>query len=124
MNADLTIDTLAFKTQYNDASGSLRTEISRGVNLPEKLFIRNRDTVQSSSKKPAHETSVKFERHLAMTDGSIAPVEITCTVRYPIDTAVTNADVLAVVQRTTSLLSDEATSGLDLKEEVFVNREQ
>lgn len=124
MNADLTIDTLAFKTSYNDADGSLRRENSRGANLPTNLYVRNRDTVQSSSKRAAHETSVKFERFLAMADGGIAPVEITVTARYPKDTGVANADITAVCQHVTSLLSDEATTGLDLKNAIFVSQEQ
>lgn len=123
MNASLTISALTFAQSYSDKSGSERREVSRGVNLPEILSIRHIDTVDKAS-GPSVQTSVRFERHMLSSDGlTIKPVRGTLTMVVPKDTGVASSDVLAVAERFIHLLQED-DSGLDLVEEIFVNREQ
>jgi hypothetical protein len=123
MNADLTISTLSFKSKYSDASGSLRVETSRGVNLPEKLFIRSQAITDSKTKLPATLTTVVFERHLALTGGAIGPITGKLSLVVPQDVLVTSSDAQAVIERFINLLQEDDT-GLDLADEIFVNGEQ
>jgi hypothetical protein len=123
MNADLTISTLSFKSKYSDASGSLRVETSRGVNLPEKLFIRSQAITDSKTKLPATLTTVVFERHLALTGGAIGPITGKLSLVVPQDVLVTSTDAQAVIERFINLLQEDDT-GLDLADEIFVNGEQ
>lgn len=124
MDNNLTIDTLAFKLAYSGKEGSERREVSRGVNLPEVMSIRHVPFTDSKTKKPGVQSSVRFERFVQLSDGtSIVPVVATLTVRVPTDTSITSTDVLAVVQRVVSTIQED-DSGLDLADEIFVNREQ
>jgi hypothetical protein len=123
MNANLTISTLSFEQKYSDATGSLRVETSRGVNLPEKLFIRSQQITDGKTKLPATLTTIVFERHLALTGGSIGPVSAKLSVVVPQDVLVTSSDVLAVVERYINLLQED-DSGLDLADEIFVGGQQ
>lgn len=124
VNADLTIDTLSFKLVYSDKGGSVRRETSRGASLPEDLTIRHSTVTDSATKLKSRRSVVRFDRYIALADGSIAPVSTYAVHQSPIDTEVDNAEIVAVTQRLCSLLSDEATTGLDLKEEIFANGEQ
>lgn len=124
MNADLTIDTLSFKQIYSDKTGSLRREVSRGANLPTELKIAHQETTDSTYKVPATRSTARFDRYVALSDGKIAPgVSAYVVVHRLEDSAVTSADILAVVQHLISLLQEDDT-GLDLMDEVFVNQEQ
>lgn len=124
MNNNLTISTLAFNLNYTDAqSGSKRTEVSRGVNLPEVMTIRHQDYVDSATKLPGTRSVLRFDRHLEMTDGRIAPVSAYLVVTAPKDANVASSDVLAVVERIVNTIQEDDT-GLDLADEIFVNKEQ
>lgn len=124
MNNDLTISTLSFKLRASDlVAGSERREISRGVNLPEVMTIKHQDYVDSGTKLPGVRSVLRFDRHLLLTAGFIAPVSAYVVVSVPKDTGVTSADVLAVVERLINTLQEDDT-GLDLMDEIFVNREQ
>lgn len=126
MNNDLTIDTLAFKWQGSSPEeGSLRRETSRGVNLPTELRIKHQDYVDSATKVPGKRSLVRFDRFVALSSGVIAPVSFYCVCTVPKDTGVTSADVLAVTQHLNNLMfASTQTAGLDLKDEVNVNKEQ
>jgi hypothetical protein len=124
MNADLTISTLTFTQAYNDkVNGSERREISRGVNLPEIMRIRHGEYIDNKTKLPGVQSQVKFERHVALTDGRIAPVEATLTVKVLSDANIGSADVLAVVERIAQVIQEDDT-GLDLPDEIFVSKQQ
>jgi hypothetical protein len=124
MNASLTLSTLVFGQQYSDKSGSLRQEVSRGVNLPTRLLIRHQDVIDSATKLPAVRSSIRTEYAQALTAGGIANgVTATLTVQALKDTAVTSAIILAVVELLAQLIQED-DSGLDLADEIFVNKEQ
>lgn len=124
MDKDLTLDSLSFIGTSFEETGSVRKEVSRGASLPEILTIRHSTVVDSASKRKSRRSVVRVDRHLAMTDGEILPVATWVVHQSPIDAAVTSAEIVATAQRITSLLSDEATSGLDLKEEIFAGGQQ
>jgi len=124
MTSDLTIDTLAFKLVYSDKDGSLRREISRGVNLPEELSIKHQPYTDSATKLPGTRSVVRIDRFLDVDgEGKIAPVSAYMVVTVPQQVGVVSADVLAVVQRLITVLQED-DSGLDLMDEIFVSREQ
>lgn len=127
MNADLTINSLVFAQKYNDRdAGSVRTDVSRGVNLPEILTIKNQSYTDSSTKLPGRRTVVRIDRHVADSGGNIVTgLECHVVVAVPTSAAVTTADVQATLTRMITLLSGTTvTGGLDLKDEIFVNQEQ
>lgn len=127
MDANLTINSLSFVSKYNEKdAGSERREISRGVNLPEILTVKNRDIVISKTKQPARQTTVRLDRLVADANSNIVEgLAVTVGMIVPTTSAVTTADVQACLTRIITLLSGTTvTGGLDLKDEIFVNQEQ
>jgi hypothetical protein len=123
MNASLTLSTLTFALTKSGDLGSERRETSRGVNLPEILTIRHQDYVDNKTKIPGIRSNVKVDRYVAITSGAIVPVTASLTVAVPADVLITSADVLAAVERIAQLIQED-DSGLDLADEIFVNKEQ
>lgn len=124
MDNNLTISTLGFKLIFSDKNGSERREVSRGVNLPEVMTIKHQPYVDSATKKAGTRSVLRFDRHLALADGSIAPgCSAYLVVSRLTDTGVTSADVTAVVERIVNTVQEDDT-GLDLADEIFVNGEQ
>jgi len=124
MNNNLTVSTLLFNLSYSDKTGSLRTEVSRGVNLPETMQVKHQAFTDSLTGLPGTQSAVIFEYHKALADGRIAPVaRATLKVQSLRDANVTSADVLAVVERIVNTIQEDDT-GLDLADEIFVNKEQ
>jgi hypothetical protein len=124
MNNDLTISTLSFKLNSLDAqSGSKRTEVSRGVNLPTTMTVRHQEYTDSLTKKKGIRSVLRFDRYLEMADGSIAPVSAYLVVTAPQDTGVATTDVQAVVEYIVNTIQEDDT-GLNLADNLFVNREQ
>jgi hypothetical protein len=122
MNATLTLSSLTFNQSKNGDAGSERREVSRGVNLPEILTIRHMDYVDSATKLPGVRSNVRIDRYIAGTNG-IIPVTASLTVAVPSDALVTSADVLAAVERIAQIIQED-DSGLDLADEIFINKEQ
>jgi hypothetical protein len=123
MNANLTLSTLSFNSVYSDQTGSLRKETSRGINLPENLIIKHREVLDSKTKKPVQQDLVQVDRVMLLSDGSYAPIRVKLTVEIPVDSEIEGADVLAAVERIAQLIQED-DSGLDLADEIFVNKEQ
>ena len=125
INNDLTISTLSFKLKANDiADGSLRTEVSRGVNLPEVLTIRSQDYVDSATKLPGTRTVLRIDRHLALASGQIAPGSYAYLVVGRLkDSGVVTADITAVVARIRGVIDDTAPN-LNLSNDIFVDGAQ
>jgi hypothetical protein len=123
MNADLTISTLTFKLASADkVNGSERREVSRGVNLPEIMTVRHQDYTDSTTKLKGVRSVLRFDRHVALVDGRIAPVSAYLVVTVPSDPNIGSADVLAAVERIVNTIQEDDT-GLDLMDELFVNKE-
>lgn len=123
MNNNLTIDTLSFNLVYSDKTESLRREVSRGANTPTEMKIGHTEYVDGKTKVRYRRSVVRFDRYVELADGTIGIVSRYEVVSYPVDSNVTSTDILAVVQHGVSL-NQEDDSGLDLMDEVFVNREQ
>jgi hypothetical protein len=124
MNNDLTIDTLTFALQYSDKSdGSVRREVSRGVNLPTELKIAHSTYVDSATKLPGKRGVARFDRYIELSTGNVAPVSAYIVVTHPNDADVTSTDILAVINHLVCLLQEDDT-GLDLMDEIFVNKLQ
>jgi hypothetical protein len=124
MNNDLTISTLTYKLSYSDKTGSLRTEVSRGINLPETMQVKHQKFTDSLTGLPGSQSALIIEYHKALADGRIAPVaRATLKVQSLQDANVTSADVLAVIERIVNIIQEDDT-GLDLADEIFVSKEQ
>ena len=123
MNDNLTVSALAFNLKAKDlVGGSERREISRGVSLPEIMTIKSQDYVDSSTKIAGVRTVLRFDRHLLMSTGVIAPVSAYLVVTRPKDTGVVTADVQVVVERIVHTIQED-DSGLNLADNIFVNGE-
>lgn len=127
MNNDLTVSALAFKWVSSEkVLGSLRREISRGVNLPTELKIVHQDYVDSKYKFTGRRHVVRFDRYLALSSGIIAPASIYTVAAIPTDTGVVTADITALCAQLNNFLfaATGNTSGLDLCDEAFASQEQ
>lgn len=125
MDNNLTVNTLAFNLVYSDKDGSLRREISRGASLPTELSIKHQPYVDSVTKVPGKRSLVRLDYYMTMTDGVIRPVSMYTVLAAPSDPLVTasitnamSAMLVNIVHGTTN------TNGLDLKDEIFANKEQ
>lgn len=124
MDTNLTISTLTFTGAYSDKSGSLRREISRGLNLPELMQIKHQEYTDSVTKRRGNQSALIFEFTKALEDGTIAVVaRATLKVQSLIDSAVTSTEILAVVERVIHTIQED-DSGLNLATNIFVNKEQ
>lgn len=124
MDNNLTISTLTFTGSYSDKSGSLRRETSRGLNLPEVMQVKHQLYTDSVTKRPGNQSALIFEYTKALSDGSIAVVaRATLKVQSLIDSAVGSTEILAVLERVINTIQEDDT-GLDLGNEIFVNKEQ
>jgi hypothetical protein len=124
MNADLTISTLSFTQQYSDKSGSMRREVSRGLNLPETMQVKHQTYKDSLTGKPGVQSVLIFEYNKALSDGTIAPVaRASLKVQSLVDTNVGSTEILAVLERIINTIQEDDT-GLDLGDEIFVSKQQ
>lgn len=124
MDANLTISGLVFTQQYSDKTGSLRRETSRGLNLPETMQVKHQAYIDSATKRPGNQSALIFEYTKALADGTIAVVaRATLKVQSLTDTAVGSTEIQAVLERVISTIQEDDT-GLDLDDEIFVNKEQ
>jgi hypothetical protein len=124
MDPNLTISSLTFTQRYSDKEGSLREEISRGVSLPERMLVKHQSYVDSVTKRPGTQSALIFEFVKALADGSVAVVaRATLKVQSLTDTNVGSTEILAVLERVISTIQED-DSGLDLGDNIFVNREQ
>lgn len=124
MNTDLTISTLTFTGAYSDKSGSLRREISRGPSLPETMQIKHQGYTDTVTKRPGNQSVLIFEYTKALADGTIAVVaRASLKVQSLVDTNVGSTEILAVLERVIGTIQED-DSGLDLGDNIFVNREQ
>lgn len=124
MDNNLTIDTKVFNMGYSDKTGSLRRETSRGSNLPELMQVKHQSYTDSVTKRPGNQSVLIFEYTKALADGTIAVVaRASLKVQSLTDSNVGTAEIQAVLSRIIGTIQED-DSGLDLGDEIFVNREQ
>jgi hypothetical protein len=123
MDPNLTISSLTFTERYRDKTGSLRVEISRGVSLPESMQVKHQSYIDSVTKRPGTQSVLIFEYVKALADGTLAvAARATLKVQSLTDTAVGSTEILAVLERVINTIQEDDT-GLDLGDNIFVNRE-
>jgi len=125
MDSNLTISTLTFTQQFSDKKdGSLRREVSRGMNLPELMYVKHQYVKDPATQLQKSQDVLIFEYVGALSDGTIAVLSrATLKVESLVDTAVTSAVVLANIERIVNTIQEDDT-GLDLADEIFVNKQQ
>lgn len=69
MNADLTFNSIAFEKRFDEKSHSERASVSRGINTPDLLIIKNGPYVDSKTKVSGTQTVTRFERHNVDANG-------------------------------------------------------
>lgn len=125
MDSNLTISTLTFSTIFSDKKdGSLRREVSRGMNTPELMYVKHQVVKDPATQLQKAQDVLIFEYVGALSDGSIAVLSrATLKVESLVDTAVTSAVVLANIERIINTIQEDDT-GLDLADEIFVSKQQ
>jgi len=124
MDANLTLNSKTFTQRYSDKEGSLRQDITRGISLPENMLIKHQDYVDSATKRPGKQSALIFEYVKALSDGTLAVVaRATLKVQSLTDTNVGATEIQAVLENVVQTIQED-DSGLDLDDEIFVNREQ
>lgn len=125
MDSNLTISTLSFVSNGGTPQGgSLRRETSRGPNLQERMYVKHQKYTDSATKVEGYQSALIFEYDKALADGRIATVvRGTLKLQSLIDTSVTSTEILAVLERIIGTIQED-DSGLDLGNEIFVNKEQ
>jgi hypothetical protein len=113
------------KLKYSDKSGSVRSEVSRGPNLPTTMTISHQQVTDSKLKVPATRSLLRVDRTqvLDSTTGLVGDVSAYVVVQVPQGASITSSDILAAIQSLIDVLQED-DSGLDLMDEIFVNREQ
>lgn len=125
MDSNLTISTLTFNLVYSDKTGSLRRETSRGASLPTELLIKHQDYIDSTTKVAGKRSLVRLDYYMTMTDGVIRPVSLYAVLAAPTDPLVTTTISTTIEAMLVNLLHGTTnTNGLDLKDEIFGNKEQ
>jgi hypothetical protein len=87
------------------------------------MTVKHQDVVDSATKLPTTRSVLRFDRYKALADGRIVPNSAYLVVVTPKDVAFESTDVLAVVQSIVDTIQED-DSGLDLMDEIFVNKEQ
>jgi hypothetical protein len=86
--------------------------------------VKHQEYKDSLTGLPGNQSALIFEYHKALSDGRIAPVaRVTVKVQTLVDSTVGSAEVQAVLQRVVDVIQED-DSGLDLADEIFVNKEQ
>jgi hypothetical protein len=88
------------------------------------MSVKHQTYTDSVTKRRGNQSALIFEYSKALADGSIAVVaRATLKVQSLIDSNVGSAEVLAVLERVISTIQED-DSGLDLGDNIFVNKEQ
>jgi len=69
MNADITLNTIAFKKSFDSSNGSERRSSARGVNTPDILSIRRQDATDSKTKTAQKRYNLRIDRTDETTEG-------------------------------------------------------
>jgi hypothetical protein len=124
MDNNLTVDTYSFTLSYSDKTGSLRRNVAPGASTPETMQIKHQTYTDSVTKRPGVQSVLIIEKSKALTDGTVAVVaRATLKVQSLTDAAVGSTEILAVLSRIIGTIQED-DSGLDLADEIFVNKEQ
>ena len=63
MNDSLTFNSVVHELSYKYKAESLRQSTARGINTPDKLFVRSQSYVDSVTKVPGTRYTARFDRH-------------------------------------------------------------
>jgi hypothetical protein len=88
------------------------------------MEIKHQEYTDSVTKRRGNQSALIFTFVKALADGTIAPVaRATLKVQSLIDSNVGSTEILAVLERIINTIQEDDT-GLDLGNEIFVNKEQ
>lgn len=124
MDNTLTINSKTFAYRYADFDrGSERVNIAPGLNIPEKMYVKNQSYVDGKTSRPATRRTLIHAKHLALADGTIAEsVRVTMKVEFLEDTNVSSAVLLDMLENVIGTIQED-DSGLNLGEAIFVKGE-
>lgn len=127
MDNNLVVRGINFNLLYSDVDGSVRRDVSRGVNLPYYLRIRHQDVTDTKTKRLSRQSQIQVERHELSSDGvTILPFTATLTLRYPKDTGITSEESRDPLWVLINLLNEDTNpeDNLALMNQIFTNNEQ
>lgn len=124
MNSNVTINGRTFALRYSDKdTGSLRTDASRGANLPVSLTIKHKDIREGSN--TVRRSVLRVDRVVDTGTSGLKTVSAYCVVTCPADVVIANSDITASISDLVSCLNGATpTAGLDLISPVFLTQEQ
>lgn len=124
MDNNLTISTRSFvRVQDPVGGGSLRINVTDGINLPERLTVKHQKAKDSASKQMTRRSLLRIDKTVDGTDGTLPMPYLQLVVSVPEHAAVTAAHVNALLDRLVNVLAPTADGGLALGDEIFVNQE-
>lgn len=94
MNADLTFNSIVFEKQYDSKEESARSSIARGINTPDKLFIRSQSYVDSVTKVPGQRFLISVERVDIDPNNALISQRAQVTIAVPVTSVQASIDVL------------------------------
>lgn len=95
MDADLTINSIAFKKSFDEKDGSERRSTSRGVNTPDVMAIKRQDAVDSQTKVAGKRYLMRFDRW--NVDGNGQKYNTSAYIVISVPELAATADVDAIV---------------------------
>jgi hypothetical protein len=111
VNDSLTYNSVVHDLSYKDKAESLRQSSARGINTPDRMYVRSQPYTDSVTKVPGTRYTVRFDRH--DLDGNNAKIvssayavflvpETVTTAQYDVivatfKAAIANADLVADV---------------------------
>lgn len=95
MTDSLTFNSVVHELSYKDKSESLRQSTTRGINTPDKLFVRSQAYTDSVTKVPGTRYVARFDRH--DTDANNAKIISSVYVVLQVPETVTTAQYDVIV---------------------------
>lgn len=105
MDANLTINTIAFNKSFDTQEGSERRSSARGINLPDILSIKRQGSVDSKTKQNTTRYVARFDRWNETSEGVRYNTALYLVVAVP--EAATQDDVDTIVATFRAFVASE-----------------
>lgn len=95
MDANITVNTIAFNKSFDTEEGSERRSSARGINLPDILSIKRQASVDAKTKQPTMRYVARFDRWNETAEG--ARYNTSAYVVFAVPESATQTDVDTIV---------------------------
>lgn len=83
MDANLTFNSIVFKKNFDTESGSRRSSVARGLNIPDVMLIKSQGYTDSETKVSGTQHLIRFERHNIDAQGAALRPSIYAVIQVP-----------------------------------------